>query len=630
MKNTSILCLLTFIVLLSPGPVYKSYASVPNEIIENKKNIVTIYINSLNNIISSGTGFVVEPNGLIVTNYHVIAAALNKNHTISARTENGSFLMNGDVNNFDEKKDIALIKFDVNNLNVVKINYNYIPKLGENIYVIGSPMGLDNTISEGIISSIRNYEQLNNIIQFTAPISSGSSGSPLFNSNGEVIGITTFLISNGQNLNFAIPISYLNNLLNNNLNKHSKKRDLSSILNNIDIAKICEKADQNGLIKQNAMQGKLNKLKNDLIIDDDVCAETIKLYNYFNDKSIYDDGIKSLHKCITKNPNNIKLYCNLLFLYELKNKTPLSDETKIIYNQALTIKAENFHNLYYKNMLENYSLYKDISKYNKVLKKILKTPLKDLNDYITFLSSFYEQKDIKKFKKALDELLKLIISSSNRDYLIKKSYNLFSSIYFDDTTNDFLNLTINFYKELIKLNPDNIDLLIKYALIIRNSKLISKTDKIDITFSVIKLLESQKYSTIISSIDDDSDIFFLYSELSSLLCSAYPNNFTSSDTLIRGIKIFPNLCYLGCDIIVSELITTNNNIDAHRILDLFFKILSKYEIKKSRYLHVVLGQLYVKENNIESAIKEYKLLKNTENNELDKFDTEKLFKLIYK
>lgn len=78
--------------------------------------------------------------------------------------------------------------------------------VGDEIVVIGNPMGLQNTISKGTISAIRDIEDTK-IIQITAPISPGSSGGPLLNNNSEVIGITTFLVE-GQNLNFAIPIEY--------------------------------------------------------------------------------------------------------------------------------------------------------------------------------------------------------------------------------------------------------------------------------------------------------------------------------------------------------------------------------------------------------------------------------------
>lgn len=86
-------------------------------------------------------------------------------------------------------------------------------KVGEDVATIGSPGGLENTISTGIVSGLRSLSGEHDYIQMTAPISPGSSGGPLLNTNGEVIGITTFLVRGGQNLNFCIPINYAKRML---------------------------------------------------------------------------------------------------------------------------------------------------------------------------------------------------------------------------------------------------------------------------------------------------------------------------------------------------------------------------------------------------------------------------------
>lgn len=81
--------------------------------------------------------------------------------------------------------------------------------VGEKVYVISSPKGLENTISEGILSGIREIDPKRKIIQITAPVSEGSSGGPVFNKNGEVIGIATFLLKEAQNINFAMPANLI-------------------------------------------------------------------------------------------------------------------------------------------------------------------------------------------------------------------------------------------------------------------------------------------------------------------------------------------------------------------------------------------------------------------------------------
>ena len=96
-----------------------------------------------------------------------------------------------------------------------------IPEVGERIIVYGSPLGLENTVSDGIVSAIRDIPDYGRIIQITAPISPGSSGSPVLNMQGEVIGIASFQMVEGQNLNFAIPSEKITSLILTEENKIS-------------------------------------------------------------------------------------------------------------------------------------------------------------------------------------------------------------------------------------------------------------------------------------------------------------------------------------------------------------------------------------------------------------------------
>ena len=79
------------------------------------------------------------------------------------------------------------------------------PEVGERVVVVGSPLGLEQTLSDGVVSAVRQVPDLGEILQITAPISPGSSGSPVVNMKGEVIGVATFIFKKGQNLNFAMP-----------------------------------------------------------------------------------------------------------------------------------------------------------------------------------------------------------------------------------------------------------------------------------------------------------------------------------------------------------------------------------------------------------------------------------------
>ena len=115
----------------------------------------------------------------------------------------------------DPRQDLALIKVSGVSSPVLSIGRSGKVQVGESVYVAGNPMGfLEGTFSNGIVSGVREFRVGSQRIQITAPISEGSSGGPVLNSKGEVIGIAVSTITAGQNLNFAIPSGYLSELLN--------------------------------------------------------------------------------------------------------------------------------------------------------------------------------------------------------------------------------------------------------------------------------------------------------------------------------------------------------------------------------------------------------------------------------
>ena len=151
---------------------------------------------------SLGSGFIVREDGVVVTNYHVVSMASDIKVKIGYKVRDVEGLLHVDPEN-----DIAIIKVEGKGYPNVKLGDANKAKVGEKIYVIGSPQGLENTISEGIISGVREVDRDRKILQMTAAISRGSSGGPVFNGRGEVIGIATFLIAETQNLNFAMPVN---------------------------------------------------------------------------------------------------------------------------------------------------------------------------------------------------------------------------------------------------------------------------------------------------------------------------------------------------------------------------------------------------------------------------------------
>lgn len=156
---------------------------------------------------STGTGFFCNTDKYLITNYHVVEAASEAYITIH---DGGRYDITG-FYGYDEARDIALLTTTYTPTTVLKSCTDEI-QTGESVYVIGSSEGLTASFSSGIVSnSQRNFDGLD-FIQITAPISHGNSGGPVLNSSGEVIGISTAFIEEGQNLNFAIPIISLQNI----------------------------------------------------------------------------------------------------------------------------------------------------------------------------------------------------------------------------------------------------------------------------------------------------------------------------------------------------------------------------------------------------------------------------------
>lgn len=156
----------------------------------------------------TGSGLLTSADGRLLTNFHVISSS--KNATV--RLANGDAYDRVDVISIDKRKDIAYLKIPAVDLPFLKLGRSAGVEIGQTVYSIGSPMGLKNTISQGLVSGIRELDGYR-LFQISAPISSGSSGGPIFNINGEVIGIAVLTLSTGQNLNFAIPIDYARGML---------------------------------------------------------------------------------------------------------------------------------------------------------------------------------------------------------------------------------------------------------------------------------------------------------------------------------------------------------------------------------------------------------------------------------
>jgi S1-C subfamily serine protease len=158
----------------------------------------------------TGSGFFLRP-GEVVTNLHVIRGA--KRCEVKTLDGKGKVFQVKGAIAIDEEGDLALLSVETPPERAREsLVARVLPDEGETIFVIGNPLKLEGSVSDGIVSAVREVPNVGKIIQITAPTSHGNSGSPVFNLKGEVIGVVTVKVTNGQNINLAIGAARLEKL----------------------------------------------------------------------------------------------------------------------------------------------------------------------------------------------------------------------------------------------------------------------------------------------------------------------------------------------------------------------------------------------------------------------------------
>lgn len=156
-----------------------------------------------------GSGFLVDSSGRILTNEHVIRGA----RSIRVKLASGDVYDAVDILAVDDRRDIAVIRVAGFNLPALPLGDSDSVRIGSPVILVGSPLGLENTVTTGIISARRQEPEGFRLFQVSAPASRGSSGGPVLSMSGKVLGIASSQMQAGQNLNFAVPINYARGLL---------------------------------------------------------------------------------------------------------------------------------------------------------------------------------------------------------------------------------------------------------------------------------------------------------------------------------------------------------------------------------------------------------------------------------
>ena len=251
-----------------PAKVEITEAAAPAEFDSEEQNNISVYrkvIPTVVNITSTavafdffygavpqqgqGSGFIIDPDGHILTNNHVIAGARQVEVTLWNKKK-----YRAEVIGADRQKDLAVIQIPAKSLAAATLGDSKTLEVGQKVYAIGNPFGLNGTMTRGIISSIRSVRgpegtAIDQAIQTDAAINPGNSGGPLLNSRGEVIGINSMILTGGveqsAGVGFAIPINSAKAVLNDLVQFGRVRRPSLGIAGLLPIGP--ELADQMGL-----------------------------------------------------------------------------------------------------------------------------------------------------------------------------------------------------------------------------------------------------------------------------------------------------------------------------------------------------------------------------------------------
>jgi len=295
--------LLIFFIFFIACAGVRAQESLPELVKRVKPAVVAITTYDPNgDALMTGSGFFLSP-GKVVTNLHVVRGAARA----EIKTLDGKgrvYPVNG-LLAVDDEGDLALLEIEmpVERGRSTELAAN-LPDEGEPIFVIGNPLKLEGSVSDGIVSAVREVPNVGRIIQITAPISHGNSGSPVFNLRGQVLGVVTIKVTNGQNINLAIAVARVSQL------KQDKLRSLSDLAPKTR-TELSESLYRTGL-------------------------ESLWLGNY-------DNAVGFFENAVNKNPKRAEAWIQVGYC---KVKQGKNQEAIRAYQQALQLKPDNpeFHN----------------------------------------------------------------------------------------------------------------------------------------------------------------------------------------------------------------------------------------------------------------------------------------------
>ena len=316
--------IILFVFLLTPTV---SFADADRIFKENSKAVVKVTdYDEKGNEISKGSGFIVRQDGAVVTNYHVIGMARD----IKVKAGDKVFDVEGLIYT-DKINDLAILKAKVKDMPIVKLGVVGKTNIGESVYVIGYPLGLEKTISVGSLRGIRKIDEKREILEMTALVSPGSSGSPVFNKNGEVIGVVTSSpISETRNSSFAISVKLIKDKISSKRVIAIKESGLEDYINTaIYWNQLGVAYGDSGMYKE-----AIEAYKQAIKIDPDDAEAHFNLGVTYGDSGMYKEAIEAYKQAIRIDPNLAEAHLGLGLTY---NNSGMYKEAIEAYKQAIRI-----------------------------------------------------------------------------------------------------------------------------------------------------------------------------------------------------------------------------------------------------------------------------------------------------